>query len=170
MAIKDLVPWKKNQDSVPDRRLQEEDTLLDLRSQLNRLFDEFLEQPFGLSPFFDESTMMGDFAPCLDISETEKEITISADLPGMDPEDIQITLDRDILTIRGEKRAEKTDKGERFYQSERYFGFFHRSIPLPSEVDEKKIDATFGRGVLKVNLSKTQAAQAKSKRIAIKTG
>ena len=169
MPITDLVPWKKNETSVPVRRRQEEDTLLDLRSQMNRLFDEFFERPFGLSPFFGESNLMGDFAPRLDISETDKEVTISAELPGMEPEDIHISLDRNTLTISGEKQAEKEEKDKRFYRVERSYGSFHRSIPLPNEVDENKIDATFKRGVLKVKLPKTRAAQEKSKRITIKT-
>jgi len=170
MAITDLIPWKKNGTSVPVRRSQEEDTLLDLRSQMNRLFDEFFEQPFGLSPLFDEPTLMGDFAPRLDISETEKEISISAELPGLEPEDIDISLDRNVLTLSGEKHREKEEKGKHFYRVERSYGSFHRSIPLPSEVDENKIDASFKRGVLKVKLPKTPSAQAKSKRITINTG
>lgn len=170
MAITDLIPWKNNESSVPVRRRQEEDTLLDLRSQMNRLFDEFFEQPFGLSPFFGASPLMGDFAPRINISETEKDITISAELPGMEPEDINVSIDRSTLTISGEKRAEKEEKDKRYYRIERSFGSFRRSIPLPYEVDENKVDATFKRGVLKVKLPKTKAAQERSKRITIKTG
>ena len=170
MAITDLIPWKKNEPNLPVRRRQEDDTLLDLRSQMNRLFDEFFEQPFGLSPFTGESDLMGDFAPRLDISETEKDFTISAELPGLEPDDINIALDRNTLTICGEKQAEKEEKGKRFYRVERSYGSFHRSIPLPNEVDEDKIDASFKRGVLKVKLPKTKKAQENSKHIHIKTG
>jgi HSP20 family protein len=85
MAITDLIPWKKSEPGLTVRRRQEEDSLFDLRSQMNRLFDEFFEQPFGLEPFLCESARMDDFAPRLDISETEKEITISAELPGLEP-------------------------------------------------------------------------------------
>jgi HSP20 family protein len=105
MAITDLIPWKKNESSMPVRPRQEEDSLLDLRSQMNRLFDECFEQPFGLSPFLGESALMEEFAPRLDISETEKEITFSAELPGLEPDDINITLDHNTLTISGEKQA-----------------------------------------------------------------
>ena len=170
MAITDLVPWKKNETRVPVRHSQDQDTFLDLRSQMNRLFDEFLEGPFGISPFSGESSFMRDFAPRLDISETDKEVTISAELPGLEPEDINISLEGNALTISGEKHAEKEEKGKRYYRLERSYGSFHRSIPLPEEVDEDKIDATFKRGVLKVKLPKTQAAQQKSKHITIKTG
>ncbi|MGD2157536.1 MAG: Hsp20/alpha crystallin family protein [Anaerolineales bacterium] len=169
MAITDLIPWKKDETSVPVRRRQGEEAFLDLRKQMNRLFDEFFERPFGLSPFFGDSTLWGDFAPQMDVSETDKEITISAELPGAEPEDIHITLDRNILTISGEKRAEKEEGGKRFYRVERSYGSFRRSIPLPEGVDEDQIDANFKRGVLKVKLPKTAEAQKKSKRITIKT-
>jgi HSP20 family protein len=168
MTRKDLIPWKKNDSSMSVRR-RGEDSLLDLRSQMNRLFDEFFERPFGLSPFFGESTFMEDFAPRMDISETEKDITISAELPGLEPDEINIAIERNTLTISGEKQAEKEDKGKRYYRVERSYGNFHRSIPLPDEVDEDQIDATFKRGVLKVKLPKTKAAQVESKRITIKT-
>ena len=170
MAITDLIPWRRNESSLPIRRRQEDDSLLDLRSQMNRLFDEFFEQPFGLNPFREEPNLMGDFAPRLDISETGKEIIISAELPGLEPEDINVALDRNTLIISGEKQAEKEEQGKRFYRVERSYGSFHRSIPLPNEVDENRIDATFKRGVLKVKLPKTQTTQEKSKRISIKTG
>ena len=170
MAITDLVPWKKNGTSVPVSRRQEEDAFLDFKRQMNSLFDDFFERPFGLSPFLGETNLMSDFAPRLDISETEKEISISAELPGLEPEDIHISLDHNTLTFSGEKRAEKEEKGKRFHRVERSYGSFHRSIPLPDEVNEDKIDATFKRGVLKVKLPKTQAAQQKSKRITIKSG
>jgi HSP20 family protein len=170
MAITDLVPWKRNETRVPVRRTAEEESLLDFRSQMNRLFDEFFEGPFGLSPFSGESNLMGDFAPRLDISETDHDYTVSAELPGMEPEDIDISLDRDTLMISGEKRAEKEEKDKRYYRVERSYGSFQRSIPLPDEVDEEKIDATFKRGVLKIQIPKTQAAQRRSKHIAVKTG
>lgn len=113
---------------------------------------------------------MGDFAPRLDISDTDKEISIAAELPGLEPEDIHISMDHNTLTISGEKRAGKEEKDKRFYRVERSYGSFQRSIPLPDEIDEDKIDATFKRGVLRVKLPKTQAAQKRSKRIAIKSG
>jgi HSP20 family protein len=170
MAITDIVPWKKNETRVPVQHNQDQDTFLDLRSQMNRLFDEFFEGPFGLSPFSGESSFVSDFALRLDISETDKDVTISAELPGLEPDDINISLERNALIISGEKRAEKEEKGKRYYRAERSYGSFHRSIPLPKEVDEDKIDATFKRGVLKVKLPKTKAAQQKSRHITIKTG
>jgi HSP20 family protein len=165
MPIKDLIPWNKSESQVPVRRGEDEKTLLDLRGRMNRMFDEFFERPFGLGP-----NIMGDFAPSLDVSETDKEITISAELPGLEPDDIHISLERNTLTISGEKQAEKEEQDKRYYWHERSYGSFYRSIPLPEEVDDDKIDATFKHGVLQVKLPKTAEAQKKSKRITIKSG
>jgi HSP20 family protein len=168
MPIKDLIPWNKSDNRVSVRRGEDGNTLFDLRDRMNRVFDEFFERPFGLSPFFDRPDFMGDFAPSLDVSETDKEITISAELPGMEPDDIHISIEHNTLTISGEKQAESEEKDKRYYRHERSYGSFYRSIPLPEEVDEDKIDASFKRGVLQVKLPKTVEAQKKSKRIAIK--
>jgi HSP20 family protein len=169
MSITDLIPWKKDETDLTIHREREEDVFLDLRNQMNRLFDNFFDQPFGLRKFPGESAFVGDFSPFMDISETDNEVTISAELPGLEPDDINITLASNTLTISGEKRAEKEQKGERYYRVERTYGSFHRSIPLPEEVNEEKIEASFKRGVLKVKLPKTAEAKKKSKQITIKT-
>jgi len=170
MAITELIPWKKNGSDLAVNRMRQEESLLDLRGQIDRLFDEFLEQPFGLSRYFEGAAFKGEFAPKLDVSETDKEITLSAELPGMEPADIQISLDRNTLTISGKKQEQKEEQGERFYRVERSYGSFHRSIPLPGEVDEDKIEASYKRGVLTVEMPKTKQAQEKKKRISIKKG
>ncbi len=170
MAITDLIPWKKDETKVPVVRSSEEDALLDLQNQMNRLFDEFFSRPFGLSPFFSGSTLWGDFAPRVDVSETDKEIVVSAELPGIEPEDINITLEHNMLTLSGEKRAEKEEKDKRYYRLERSYGSFQRSIPLPEGIDEDKIDASFKHGVLTITLPKTAEAQQKRKQIEVKTG
>ena len=169
MAIKNLIPWKKDETSVPVvRRAGDENTLLDFQNQVNRLFDEFFSQPFGLSTFMPNSALWGDFAPSVDVSETDREITVSAELPGIEPEDINITLEHNTLTISGEKHAEKEEKNKRYYRLERSYGSFQRTIPLPEGIDEDKIDATFKRGVLHVTLPKTVEAQQKRKHIEVK--
>jgi HSP20 family protein len=170
MAITDMIPWKREKAEASTRREQEEDAFLDLRSQMNRLFDDFFQSPFGMRPFLGESGFLGEFAPQMDVSETEKEINVSAELPGLEPEDIHITVDQNALTISGEKRVEKEDKGKRYYRLERSYGSFHRSITLPDQIDEEKIEATFKRGVLKMRLPKTGKEREKGRRITVKKG
>ena len=107
------------------------------------------------------------FSPRMDVSETDKEIVVSAELPGLADEDIDVSLSLGMLTISGEKKQEKEKKGRNYYHVERSYGSFQRSIPLPAEVDTNQVDAVFKKGVLTVTLPKTGAAQA-GKKIAVK--
>jgi len=169
MTITDIIPWKKKGDILPDRG-RDADLIPEIRQEMNRLVDEFFERPLGLSPFFSHTSLSKDFSPVLDISETEKEIVIKAELPGLEPEEIDVSLDRGVLTISGEKQAKQEQKGEHYYQIERSYGSFQRSVALPAEVDEEKIKAIFKRGVLNIVLPKTKAALEKRRKITIKTG
>lgn len=169
MTISDLIPWRKKDQDLAERQ-QAENRLLDLRSQIDRLFDDFYSGNFSLSSFLRDYEGMGDFSPRMDLEESEKEITISAELPGLKPEDVDISLENNTLTISGEKRVEKEDQGKRYYRVERSYGSFSRRIPLPAEVEEDRIDASLKDGLLKVTLPKSKEAQAKSRRIPIKTG
>ena len=168
--MSDLTTWKKDGDNDSIQQFQEENSLFDLRSQINRLFDDFFTVPFGSRSFFSRTSPIADFAPRVDISETEKELHVSAELPGLEPNDINISIDHNTLTMSGEKRTEKEDKGERYYQFERSYGSFHRSIPLPFEVDEDNVDATFKSGVLNITLPKSHEALEKGKQIKVKKG
>jgi HSP20 family protein len=139
-----------------------------LQQDMNQLFDEFFRMS-GLAPFraFDEA--WDAFSPRVDIVESAKEIKVSAELPGMEAKDIDVSLANDVLTISGEKRQEEEHKGKNYYRMERSYGSFQRSIPVPCEVDADKVDATFNKGVLTITLPKTADAQA-CKRISVKTG
>jgi len=170
MPISDLIPWKReNKENIPVQREQERDALLDLRQEMNQLFDDFFQRPFEMSPFRGESSLAGDFIPQMDVTETDKEIKISAELPGMEAEDIDISMTGNRLTLKGEKREEKEEKGERFYRSERSYGSFQRSIPLPEKVQEEEIEATYKNGVLNVNLPKSPGARKGTQKIEIQS-
>ncbi|MDA1098073.1 MAG: Hsp20/alpha crystallin family protein [Proteobacteria bacterium] len=103
-----------------------------------------------------------------DVSEDEKAVKVSAELPGIDEEDIDMTFEDGVLTIKGEKKLEKEEKDGDHYLSERHYGSFFRAFRVPSSVDESKIRADFDKGVLKINLPKKKEAKAKSKKIPIK--
>ena len=171
MSITDLIPWKNKETQIPVKREQQEEAqVFDLQRRMNRLFDEFFERPFCLKPFFDGDFGLGGFFPSMDVSETDKEISITAELPGMKPEDIHISIDHGVLNLRGEKRVEKEGKDKRYYRAERSYGSFQRSFTLPDEVDEDKIDAAFQNGVLTVRMPKVKQVQEQARRIAVKTG
>ena len=113
-------------------------------------------------PFRDLATTEGfDFTPRVDVTETDKNLEVKVELPGMERKDIDITLDNDLLVIKGEKKQEKEEKGERFHRIERNYGSFHRSVRLPVEVDSKKINASFKDGVLTVTMPKTVTGKEK---------
>jgi HSP20 family protein len=167
MSVTDLIPWRREGKRVPVRR-EEERSLLSFQDEMNRLFDQFFGG-WGLAPFREFPEQWDAFSPRVDVVEGDKEVTVSAELPGMDEKEIDVSLSHGVLTISGEKREEKEDKGKNYYRMERSYGSFQRSVPLPSEVDEDKAEATFKKGVLTITLPKAAAARA-SKRISIKSG
>jgi HSP20 family protein len=167
MSITDLIPWRRDERRVPVRR-EEERSLLSFQQEMNRLFGHFLGG-WGMAPFRGLEESWDAFSPRVDVVEGDKAVTVSAELPGLDEKEIDVSLSHGVLTISGEKREEKEDKGKNYYRMERSYGSFQRSIPLPSEVDEDKAEATFKKGVLTITLPKTAEARDR-KRISIKAG
>ncbi len=161
MSKKTIVPVQKQ--SVPARR-EEWNPFSLLRHEMNSLFDNFF-CGFGIEPF---ETRLGAFNPRIDVAETGKDITITAELPGMEDKDIDISLSKDTLTIKGEKKEEKEEKGKSFYRMERSYGSFSRTIPLPTEIDTNKVKADFKKGILTVMLPKTPQAIKETKKIQVK--
>jgi HSP20 family protein len=131
------------------------------KTGLPDVFREMEELTKGFWPEFtsrDLTTGEGmEWAPMLDLTETEGNLEIKAELPGMERKDIDITLDRGLLVIKGEKKEEKEEKGRYYHRVERRYGTFCRSVRLPAEVKEEKIEATFKDGVLTVTLPKVES-------------
>lgn len=139
-----------------------------LRSEIDRVFSEF-----GSASIFDRafSRMPAAFSPGLlavDLVESDKAFELSAELPGVDAKDLDVTLADGVLTIKGEKNETKEEKENDYYLSERRYGSFHRSLELPRGVDSEKIEANFSNGVLKVSLPKTPERQQNGKKITVK--
>jgi HSP20 family protein len=163
MAARDLIPWSRGRD-VTVRRGEEPNPFVALHREVNRLFDDVF-RGFDLMPF--RSDRFSDRAmgwPNIEVSENEKEVKVTAEVPGLDEKDIEVELANDTLVIKGEKRTETEDKDRLF--SERYYGRFERRIPV-EEVDEDKVSAAFKNGVLTVTMPKAPRAQSKVKRIAV---
>jgi HSP20 family protein len=139
-----------------------------LRKQMDDLFEGF----FGASPLAALRRWdLGDgggFTPRVNVVENEKEVRITAELPGVDEKDVSVTVSEDSLTLRGEKKEETKSESESFYRVERSFGSFERTLPLPAEVVTDKAEATFKNGVLTVVLPRAQTAKER-KKIEIKT-
>ena len=127
------------------------------------LFDRFFED-FELPMRFGEER---EFTPAFDVSETEKELIVKAEVPGMDKKDININLSEGLLTITGEKKHEKKEEGENYHCVERCYGKFSRTMRLPTEVETEKVDAVYKDGILTITLPKPETV--KPKKIEIKS-
>ena len=146
-----------------------------LRREVERLFDDFQvgswRSPFGRTVFdvepFRRSEIGWGKAPAVDIVDKDKAYEITAELPGLDENNIDVKFADGTLTIKGEKRDEKEEKKKDYYLSERRYGSFQRSFGVPGSVDADKITASFKNGVLTVTLPKTAEAQKSEKKIAI---
>ena len=151
----DILPWKRSKNN----RVKE------LRHEIDNLYDRFFDTDFMPSAYLFGK---GKWGPKIDISEGRKDITIKAEIPGIDAKDLDISIDGRLLSIRGEKKQEQTDKDETYYRVERSYGYFNRTIELPAEVDPNKVDASYKKGILKINLQKTKSSE--TKRIKVTTG
>jgi HSP20 family protein len=143
------------------------DPFLSLHREVNRLFDDAFR---GYGPQAGAAQGGGNLIPAhIDVSETEGEFRVRAELPGVTEQDVDVTLDDDVLTIRGEKRLERKDEKESYHVVERSYGTFQRSLRLPYAVDPEQVRASFEHGVLTVTLPKTKQ-QERTRRIQVQTG
>ena len=171
MKSKGLTPWRWGglsrweEDEFPMQSFRRE--MESLQRDMDRLFTEFWRDAgtmSGMPGFLGTKALM----PQVDESEDESGFHIKMELPGMDQKDVDITLEDGRLTVRGEKKQEEEEKSKDFYRSERSFGSFRRVLPVPGDVDETKIQASFEKGVLKIDLPKTEEARKKVKHITVK--
>jgi HSP20 family protein len=146
-----------------------------LRSEMDRLFDRF-SAGFGLPSFrraLDLPRTLGaDFtlpSPAVDISEDDAAYHLTAELPGMNEQEVEVSLSGDTLTIKGEKKQETERKDKNTFLSERSYGMFQRSFSIPEGVDHDKIEAKFAKGVLTLTLPKTPTAAAQPRKIDIQS-
>jgi len=161
MSVRDLIPWGRER-SPSVRGGEVMDPILSLHREVNRLFDDF----FGGAGSRLPSVGFGGLGwPHTDIAEMDKEYRVTAELPGLEETDIDLTFQDGVLTLKGEKKVEHEGEGARY--SERYHGRFQRSISVGPDVDEEKVNASFRNGVLTVVLPKSPEAESKVKRISI---
>jgi len=146
----ELAPWR------PFRELER------MQREMDRLWDSFFEERPRR-----KIEELGEWGPSLDLSETKNDLIVKAEVPGIDPKDIDISLDKDILTIKGEKKQETEEKEENYHFIERTYGALARSIRLPREVQSDKINASYKNGVLRVTLPKSEEAKKKEIRIKV---
>jgi len=167
MTIRDLVTRNREQRNLPVWRVREH-PFSSLQKQMNELFDSFFTG-FERSSFGALEEGQGEFVPTVDARESDKEITVLAELPGMDEKDIEVSLANDALTVKGEKKEEKEEKDKSYWHVERRYGSFRRVIPLPDGIETDKVSATFKKGVLTVTIPKSAKTESAGKKITIKS-
>ena len=170
MDVKDLMPSSDRaaRGRAPSVRRMGMPSMFALQDEMNRRFEELwraFEEPMGLM-----ARGFGRSLPSVDVAEDERAVRVTAELPGMDEKDVEVTFTDGVLGLRGEKRAETERKDERYHVTERTFGSFERSIPIGRDIDQNEITAEFRNGVLTITLPKAAEAQKPAKRIAINAG
>ncbi|MDY7035383.1 MAG: Hsp20 family protein [Thermodesulfobacteriota bacterium] len=181
--VRDLIPKRRKKGQLPvsvDRSSEfrpdtAEYPFLELRRAMDRLYDDFFRSyrwpltgrqfPWGLKRDFS-----GTEWPPVDMNETDEELKITAELPGVDKDNIDILLTDDRITISGEKKEQEERKGRGYYTLERSYGSFQRSFYLPCKVESNKAEASFGDGVLTLKLPKSTTALDKGKKIHVRAG
>ena len=160
MAIKNLVPWKWGEKKIPVERV-ETDPAYALRQDVDRWFGDFFSG-FDLAPF---KGSWPEFNPKLDVVENDQELKVLAELPGLDQNDIQVSLDHNVLTISGERQQETSEETKNFHHVERYYGSFERSFRLPKDVASDAVKAKYDAGLLNIQVPKAEVAKPKEIKI-----
>ncbi len=162
MKIKNLLPTVARPAGRDD-----DHPFYSLQRQMNSLFDDFFSG-FDVAPRALATGGFGAFSPSIDVKESDKDFTIRAELPGVDEKDIEVSVTSDGVTIKGEKKEDKEDKGKNYYYMERSYGSFNRMIPLAVETEADKASASFKNGVLNIIIPKSASSKAKGTKIPIK--
>jgi HSP20 family protein len=135
--------------------------MLDLEERVNRMFGDLAPRRIR------EESLIGSWEPAIDVYETDKDFVLKAELPEVEEKDVHLSMEGNILTIRGERRREEEGKEENYHRTERFYGSFCRSFALPDTVDRDKIKATFKGGVMKLNLPKKEVVKPKEIKIEV---
>lgn len=166
MTIRELIRWDRPFSLPVLRRNKWSHSLTSLQDEMNRLFDDFLEtdgaQPLRLW------NGNGDSFPVVDIIENEKDYKIRAELPGMEPDVVEVSVADGFLTIKGEKEEQKEEQGENYLRREASYGSFQRTLSLPEAADTDRAEATYRNGILTVEVPKKAEALQKLKKLTVR--
>lgn len=171
-----MLDIKKTPAPAPASREAFPDVWRSFRNEINRLFDRFdggfrfppMRRVFGFEPLWGSEAVTGFNAPAVDVTEDDKAYKITAELPGLDAMNIEVSLSGNRLVLKGEKQQEKEEKNQGYCISERSYGSFQRSFQVPDGVDQERITATCAKGVLSIMLPKTAETQKQQKKIEVK--
>jgi len=142
-------------------------SLAEFRTEMNRLFDGLFSRPFTMPAWF-ETAQPGEWLPTIDLADDPRHIQVRAELPGIDPQHVDVDVTEDRLVISGEKKQAVSKGGDGWSHVESRYGAFSRTIPLPDPVDPAKVTASFANGVLTVELDKTATSASRKVPVAVK--
>ena len=161
MRVSDLVRWK-----AANLEERQTDSMSGVREEMNRLFEEFFRDFRQMQ----EGSGLSTFNPSTNVSQSADAIEASIELPGLDENDIDVTLGPHSLTIKGEKRTEKEAEEKSYVHRERSYGYFERTIPLPrNAIDRDNVEATFEKGVLHIRIPKKEESTETRRRIEVRS-
>ena len=167
MDLKSLVPWRNNKTNLPATHEDYFDPFVTFRRDMDRMLEDFFTG-FGGGRAPHDTTGWTAATPMIDVTETEKDVVVTAELPGLSDKDFEVTLAGDLLTIKGEKKSEHEEKdGDAAYMERRY-GSFVRTVRLPFEAGNEKVDAKYDKGVLTLRVPKPADAQKPVRRIEVR--
>ena len=149
---------------LPKRKFPESRPLARVRNDVQGLVDEFV----GRFPTLADDLGVSVSFPAVDVTETDAAVEVTAEVPGMTAENLDVSVTEDSLVLRGEKKEVTEEKGKVAHRIERRYGWFERTVPLPAEVDPAKVSAECKEGILHVTLPKRPAAEAKRKKIEVR--
>lgn len=164
MNLHDLVPWRRGR---ADGSQLSDPSSFHLHDRFERMFED-LFQGFGLARAFDGPFFGEDVWPRVNVSESEDAVRVEAELPGVAEKDLDVSLTEGTLVIRGQKHAERTERGNGWQRIERGYGSFQRAVALPCEVQDDGVSARLDAGVLVIELRKAEPARAASKKIPVR--
>lgn len=167
MSISDLVPWKWGKQNVSVHHQDSNDPFRKLQNRMGKLFDDFWSD-FEMSPYANGASSEMNFEPKIDLQDKDNDVVLRAELPGMTQDDIEVKLHDGYISIKGEKKNESSKNENGIQYTERSYGSFYRSIPLPYEVKEDEVNAEFKNGVLEVNMPKVKNGKMNAKKIEVK--
>lgn len=158
-----LIPWQRKHERI--EREPSAVSLASLREEMDSLFDRFIRNPLGWGEFENRVAGTGGVPPT-DLADSPDEVTVTMELPGVDPKDVDISITGDLLVVRGEKREVKEETKKAYRYVERHQGRFQRTIRLPATIDPGKVEARFKNGVLTISVAKNP--EARPQRIAVR--
>jgi len=154
-----IIPFRKRSEREPEH------SLTTLQDEFNRLFNDFFNRTMDVTPWL--GLERRPFLR-LDVAETDDAVVVTAEVPGIDPKEVDISLRENVLSIKGEKKHEKEEKGKDYQRIERAYGTFSRRVTLPSYIDPEKVEADYKDGILTITVAKKAEAKPKTIKVNVK--